>query len=106
MPYGAHPDRAIGDTAERIAKLKKGDALAVTGSLKPSTWPDKTTGEIKHGLNVTAQACLSPYDVKKRRISADAPAASGLVPELGLAQAASNQQSRQCPDDLGDMIPF
>ncbi|MEI7870105.1 MAG: hypothetical protein WCI11_19655, partial [Candidatus Methylumidiphilus sp.] len=44
-----------------------GDALTVTGALKPSTWADKATGETKHGLNVTVSACLSAYDVKKRR---------------------------------------
>ncbi len=58
---------AFGDVAERIGRLGKGDALAVTGSLKPSTWTDKQTGEERHGLNITVSACLSPYDVKKRR---------------------------------------
>jgi single-strand DNA-binding protein len=43
----------------------------VVGSLKPSTWTDKTSGEERHGLNVTVQACLSAYDVKKRRGSTD-----------------------------------
>jgi single-stranded DNA-binding protein len=58
---------AFGGVAERIGKLNKGDALSVTGSLKPSEWTDKTTGETKHGLNVTVSAALSAYDVKKRR---------------------------------------
>lgn len=58
---------AFNESAERIAKLKKGDALAVTGSLKPSEWIDKATGETKHGLNVTVSDCLTAYDVKKRR---------------------------------------
>jgi len=58
---------AFGDVAERIARLKKGDALSVAGSLKPSEWADKTTGEIKRSLNVTVSAALSTYDVKKRR---------------------------------------
>jgi len=39
----------------------------VAGSLKPSEWADKTTGEIKRSLNVTVSAALSTYDVKKRR---------------------------------------
>jgi single-strand DNA-binding protein len=34
---------------------------------KPSQWNDKQTGELKHGLNITVSACLSAYDVKKRR---------------------------------------
>jgi single-stranded DNA-binding protein len=58
---------SFGDVAERIAKLGKGDSIAVIGSLKPSEWTDKTTGETKHGLNITVSNALSPYDVKKRR---------------------------------------
>ena len=58
---------AFQDVAQRIGKLAKGDALTVTGALKPSTWADKATGETKHGLNVTVSACLSAYDVKKKR---------------------------------------
>ncbi len=62
---------AFADAAERIGRLGKGDALAVTGSLKPSTWMDKATGEERHGLNVTVSACLSPYDVRKCRPAAE-----------------------------------
>ncbi|MGH8558640.1 MAG: single-stranded DNA-binding protein [Methylococcales bacterium] len=58
---------AFGDPAEKIAKFKRGDAIAVVGTMKPSIWPDKTTGEIRHGLNIVVQACLSPYDVRRRR---------------------------------------
>ena len=61
---------AFGDIAERVAKLQKGDPLAVIGSLKPSEWQDKTTGETKHGLSVTANNTLSPYDIKKRKPAA------------------------------------
>ena len=56
----------------RIVKLQKGDPLAVIGSLKPTKWTDKTTGEPKHGLNVTANNALSPYDIKKRKPVTDA----------------------------------
>lgn len=65
---------AFAETAERIAKLQKGDPLAVIGSLKPTEWTDKTTGETKHGLNITANNALSPYDIKKRKPVADAGA--------------------------------
>jgi single-strand DNA-binding protein len=58
---------AFGDVAEHIAKLQKGDAVAVTGSLSPSQWIDKTTGETRRGLNCTVSAALSPYDIRKRR---------------------------------------
>jgi hypothetical protein len=61
---------AFGETAERIAKLGKGDALSVIGGLKPSEWVDKATGETKHGLSVTVSDCLSVYQIKKRRNAA------------------------------------
>ena len=57
---------AFGEVAERIAKLQKGDSLAVIGSLKPTEWQDKNTGETKRGLNITASNALSVYDIKKR----------------------------------------
>jgi single-strand DNA-binding protein len=62
---------AFSDTAERIARLQKGDPLAVIGSLKPTEWIDKATGETKHGLNITANNSLSPYDIKKRKPAAE-----------------------------------
>jgi single-stranded DNA-binding protein len=58
---------AFQEQAERIARLQKGDPLAVIGSLKPSEWTDKATGESKHGLSVVVSNCLSVYDIKKRR---------------------------------------
>lgn len=64
---------AFQDVAEKIGRLGKGDALTVTGSLKPSTWQDKATGAERHGLNVTVSACLTAYDLKKRRGDSDAP---------------------------------
>ena len=58
---------AFNEDAEKIARLKKGDALAVTGALKPSQWQDKTSGETKHGLSLTVSDCLSVHDIKKRK---------------------------------------
>jgi single-stranded DNA-binding protein len=58
---------AFGELAERIAKLQKGDSLAVIGSLKPTEWQDKATGETKHGMNITASNSLSVYDIKSRK---------------------------------------
>ena len=58
---------AFGEVAEKIARLKKGDALTVAGSLKPTEWQDKTTGETKRGLSVTVSNGLTAFDVKKRR---------------------------------------
>lgn len=58
---------SFGETAERISKLGKGDAVSVIGALKPTEWQDKATGETKHGLSVTVADVLSVYDIKKRR---------------------------------------
>jgi len=66
---------AFGEASEKIAKLAKGDPLAVIGSLKPSSWQDKNTNETKHGLSITANQSLSAYDIKKKRAKpADSPA--------------------------------
>lgn len=53
---------ATGDTAEKIAKLSTGDALSVTGNLKPNRWKDKETGEQKNGLTIVARSSLSAFD--------------------------------------------
>ncbi len=58
---------AFGGLAERVAKLEKGDALAVVGALKPTEWQDKATGETRHGLGVTVAEVVTPYDIKKKR---------------------------------------
>ena len=55
---------AFGDVAERLGRLKAGDAVSLAGSAKLSTW--EKGGERHHGLNVTAAAILSAYDVRKR----------------------------------------
>jgi single-stranded DNA-binding protein len=78
---------AFSETAQRIALLKKGDPLSVVGSLKPSEWADKATGETKHGLNITVNNALSPYDIKKRKATPDNPAAK---PGNGNAQHTYN----------------
>jgi single-stranded DNA-binding protein len=64
--------------AERLAQLKKGDSLSVAGGLKQTEWPDKTTGETKHGLSITVNQVLSVYDIKRRRPKTEqAPAHQG-----------------------------
>lgn len=60
---------AFAEAAEKIGALGKGDALSIAGALKPSTWNDKTTGEERHGLNITVSACLSAYDARKKTAS-------------------------------------
>ena len=89
---------AFGDVADRIGKLKKGDAVAVIGMLKPSTWNDKTTGEIKTGLSVTVSAALSVYDVAKRRKRPGEPQAA---PASSFGQGGHNE-----PPYYNDPIDF
>ena len=101
---------AFAEAAEKIGRLKKGDALAVVGSLKPSTWQDKATGETRHGLNITAQACLSPYDVKKRRGSTEAAGPSDERPtgRTGGYSGQGRSDPRPPPPDYGfdNEVPF
>ena len=52
---------------DKINLLKKGDSLAVVGSLKQTEWQDRVTNETKHGLSITANQSLSLYDIKKRK---------------------------------------
>lgn len=91
---------AFGDVAQRIAKLGKGDPLSAIGSLKPTEWLDKTTGQTRHGLSITVFNVLTPYDIKKKRKPAD----------NGSSQANAQQQScnRQYgnPEPFNDGIPF
>lgn len=66
---------AFGDVAEKIGRLTKGDSLAVIGSLKPSSWNDKATGELKHGLEIKVSNSLSLFDIKNRRAENNQPPA-------------------------------
>lgn len=58
---------------ERISKLRKGDSLAVVGTLKQTEWIDKATNGLKYGLSITANQSLSLYDIKKRKPKPVAP---------------------------------
>ncbi len=73
----------FGDIAEKVGRLKKGDALCVAGSLSPSSWVDKNTGEEKSGWSITANQTLSAYDIKKRRPKAETPEHSGAYSPPG-----------------------
>ena len=61
---------AFNDVADRLARLGKGDAISVKGPLKPTTY--EKDGQERHGLEIIAQALLSPYDLKKKRGNGDA----------------------------------
>lgn len=57
--------------AEKLARLRAGDALSVSGSAKCSTW--QKDGEARTGLDVTATGILSAYETRKRRGATEQP---------------------------------
>ena len=86
---------AFADTAEKIARMGKGDSLAVVGSLKPSEWADKATGALKHGLSVTVSNSLSVYEITKRK------------PKTANATGTkSGDNSRPFKELFNDELPF
>ena len=106
---------AFGEVAERIGELAKGDAVCVAGSLKPSEWADKATGEIRHGLNLTVNRCLTIADAKR-----DKPAQEAQPRQSRPAAHSPRPNNRPRPDyrarpepppppdypDFDDRIPF
>lgn len=72
---------AFQEAAERLARLKAGDSVSLTGSAKLSSW--EKDGETHHGLAVTANALLTAYDARKRRGDSRPPAASNAPPAAG-----------------------
>jgi single-stranded DNA-binding protein len=76
---------AFQETAERLARLKAGDSVSLTGSAKLSSW--EKDGEMHHGLAVTASALLTTYDVRQRRGDPRASGASDPAPAAGLDPA-------------------
>lgn len=56
---------AFGDTADKLAKLAQGDAISVQGPMKQTEYTKD--GETRHGLEILANALLSPYMVKQKR---------------------------------------
>jgi single-stranded DNA-binding protein len=53
---------AFGETAERLLKLAKGDAVAVSGRARLTSWPGRDGAE-KHGISVVADqlATVGPH---------------------------------------------
>ena len=71
----------FGDVADRLARLAKGDAISVQGPLKPTEY--QKDGETRHGLEIIAQALLSPYDLRKKRGNVDAHHQEQRPPQRG-----------------------
>jgi single-stranded DNA-binding protein len=73
---------AFQEAGEKLGRLKAGDAVAVAGSAKLSSW--EKDGETRHGLSVTASSVLSAYDVKRRRGGEEKPVAKSAPSETPL----------------------
>jgi single-strand DNA-binding protein len=100
---------AFGETAKHISRLKAGDALSVSGSLKPSSWTDKVTDEIKYGLSINAKSALSIQDSTEKKPSKPNPkpvkARSTPIPTRGRVSSKALPQSDSGPD-YNDPILF
>jgi len=59
------------DAVTGLLALSKGDALAIAGRAKLTSW--EKDGEEKHGLSVVADQVLTIYQIEKRRKRAAAP---------------------------------
>ena len=57
---------------KELLALRLGATIALTGSITPKLWRDKT-GEMRQSLDMTAHAVLTPYDVGRKRNAAALP---------------------------------
>jgi single-stranded DNA-binding protein len=100
---------AFGDTAERLGRLRAGDAVSVSGSAKLSEWTKD--GETHHGLSVTAATILTAYDARKRRGDTDT-AGQGAARPTGRESAGGNDAKTGRADrhedqgGAGNGLPF
>ena len=55
---------------ERLKALAKGDSVSVSGPARLTSWTGRD-GEESTGLSVVAEAALTAYGVRKRKVAAD-----------------------------------
>ena len=103
----------FGDVADRLAKLDKGDGISVQGSLKQTEF--EKDGTVRHGLEIMAQALLSPYQVKAKRGDTEGRAKREHVHDSDREQIQAydrfakgvKRESTPALDDFSDeTIPF
>jgi single-stranded DNA-binding protein len=63
-----HPLRRLGGWCLRKGNLIKGDKIYAEGHLKLSHWNDKSTGEAKHGLQITAWKVTKLGAIGRRKL--------------------------------------
>src|SRR5690554_6514282 len=60
---------AFGPVGERLARLKQGDSISVTGPARVGVY--EKDGETKPSVSVTANGILTAYEARKRRGDTD-----------------------------------
>lgn len=77
---------AFNDVADQLSRLEQGDTVSVQGPLKPTEYQTKD-GEARHGLEIIANALLTPYQLRKRRGYAERAPAGKSAPSAPYAPA-------------------
>jgi single-strand DNA-binding protein len=109
----------FGEAAQKIAaRAKKGDRVYCEGTLTQTQWNDRSTGEVKRGLNVTAWKCERIGNIgraREKRELGEAPAgampnaAGGRLPAsycAGPAEPRRRSSADGFDFDRGDPLPF
>lgn len=95
----------FGDVAETIAgQAKKGDRIYCEGSLTLNTWADKTTGELKAGLNVAAWKAEKVSAIGKNRQFREK--GHELPPSMFKEGGQRQVDAPRKEFELNDAIPF
>ncbi len=98
--------------AEAVAALlalDRGDAVALAGRAKLSSWTG-ADGTLKHGLNVTVEAVLSVYHVRRKREAMAGATGDDRAPDVPSPARRRNRApaarpaSRRPVADAGDGI--
>jgi single-stranded DNA-binding protein len=95
---------AFGEDAEKLGRLLQGDAVSVSGSARLSHW--EKDGRAMTGLNVTASAILSAYELRKRRVEGnERPEVRSHLPSTS-GTARPQPAIFDAPDDFDDEVSF
>jgi len=99
---------AFSETAcQALLALSKGDAAAVSGRAKLTTW--ERGGETNFGMSVVAEQVLTAYALEKKRTRATAKPAEPKAERVRPAQVAAAlamQDTSAGIADLADDLPF
>lgn len=96
---------AFSDVADQLARLDAGDAVSVAGNLKPTEYQAKS-GEIRHGMEIIANALLSAYQLRKKRGDTDRAPAEKSAPTAPPPDEWGRTYGRPGGQDFDDAITF